>query len=157
MQPISETLYSLQPKDMARAAERMELTAFPEIVRDFHRMEEERWMSEGPGWPELAPSTVAHKTRKNMPNPSAILVGEGKLRDSLTSSHAEGSVVEILPDELTVGTSLPYALPHQMGGRISVWGRGTADLPQRILVNVTEVEAERWGAMVQAALRRRHV
>jgi phage gpG-like protein len=134
--------------------ETLSATAFPAIVEDFHRMETQRWSADGPGWASLTDATIRIKSRNGKSEPGRILWGDGKLRDAL-SSRSEGSVVEILPNELLVGADLPYAQYHQTGPhQIKVFRNGSAILPERVLVEVTQADADRWGALIMEALNR---
>jgi len=138
---------------MAAAAATLLEVAGPAIVGDFHRMEAARFDANGPGWDPLTPATIAIKTARGMPQPERILYGQGDLLNSLTG-HTEHTVVDIKPDELFVGTNVPYAQYHQSGPRvIKVFGKGDAKLPERILVQVREEDAARWGAILSAGLR----
>lgn len=132
----------------------VEATAWPAIAEDFRAMSAQRFADNGPGWAPLSPTTVQLKRAAGYSQPEKILYATGALYDSLTG-FTEHSVYESTPEHLTVGTSLPYAKYHQQGPRqIQVFGRGSATLPQRELVHLTEFDALRWGQIVQAALGR---
>ncbi|MCD2193517.1 phage virion morphogenesis protein [Actinomycetospora endophytica] len=139
--------------DLIAAAEGIETLAWPAIVEDFHAMEERRFEAEGPGWSPDSPATASIKSSRGIPSSGRVLEGTGELRRALTSSHAPGSKVDMSPEELFVGTDLPYATYHQQGAQIEVFGRGHATLPARPLVVVTEEDVLRWTRIVQAALR----
>lgn len=127
-------------------------TAFPAIVEDFQRMSANRFADNGPGWAPLSPATIAMKTRAGYSQPDTTLVATGDLLYSL-AGDTEHSVREVTPDSIVMGTSLPYAKYHQEGPRqIRVFGRGSATLPERRVIDVTEADAARWMAIVQAAL-----
>jgi phage gpG-like protein len=52
-----------------------------------------------------------------------------------------------------MGTTLPYAMYHQVGPRtIRVFGRGTATLPQRKVIDITAADRARWAAILQSCL-----
>ena len=110
--------------------------AFEEIVKLFYQMESQQFESEGAhgsgGWAPLAPSTLEQKLR--MGYPSKMLVRSGKLMLSLTG-QASGSVVEVRPLMLAVGTSIPYGVFHQ---------RGTAKMPARPLIQLSEDDKTKW-------------
>lgn len=136
----------------ARAAT-LSVTAFPAIAADFHAMEAARWDADGPGWAPLSPATVAIKEAAGLPRPAKILYGQGALLNSLTG-FTQDTVYDATPERLVVGTRLPYARYHQTGPRqIRVFGRGSATLPQRKLVELSPADAARWGAIIAAALR----
>lgn len=142
----------LKLDELTVAAATIEVTAWPEITADVHRMERERFNVQGPGWAPLSDTTLNIRAKRGS-HSTKILIDHGTLVGSLTSSGAEGSVVDTRPDELFVGTNLHYAQYHQTGPRqIRVFGRGSATLPERKLVEVTEYDALRWGAIVQRTL-----
>jgi phage gpG-like protein len=135
----------------ARAAGVLEAAAHL-IQEDFHALEARRFGDEGPGWAPLSPTTIAIKTRKRSPQPDSILYDTGKLLFSLTGNN-EGSVFQVSADEIVMGTSVKYAQYHQTGPRqIRVFGRGSATLPQRKVVDITEEDAARWAAILHATL-----
>ncbi len=89
----------------------------------------------GPGWPSLQPSTVRRKMEQGFPRrgkggrslprlrqinasgANAILIAEGKLRDSYGVKGAEGHVEEVNVSDgsVRVGSALSYAGAHQGG------------------------------------------
>ena len=117
--------------------------AFGGIVADFHATETRRFAEEGPGWQQLAPRTVAERARQGYGGEHMILHRTGLLEGSL-SSAGPGSVQRVSPDELFVGTDVPYAHWHQTGG--SKPGRP----PQRVLVSLDEAAKARWMGMLAA-------
>lgn len=131
-----------QLEQMILRAISLEATAFPVIAEDFRRMQAKRFDNNGPGWAPLAASTIARKSRKGYPT-NKILHATGVLRDSLTKSGAPGSVVRVTPDELFMGTHVPYAQYHQ---------QGTKRMPKRVIVDIGEEDAARWGRILQGAL-----
>ncbi|MCU1616986.1 MAG: phage virion morphosis protein [Frankiales bacterium] len=131
----------------------LHLTAFPLIREDFQAMEARRFGDSGPGWAPLSPVTIAIKTRRGYPQPQTPLYATGALMFSLTGDTPH-SVYEAHPDFLLIGTNVPYAQYHQWGPRkIRVFGRGSATLPQRKIVDLGPEDAARWAAIIQAALR----
>lgn len=130
-------------------------TAFPAIVEDFRDMAKRRWANNGPGWAPLSPATIDIETRLGYPDPHRIMYGHGDLMNSLTG-QTKDSIVRIGPDELFMGTSIHYAQYHQQGPRqIRVFGKGSAKLPERPVVEVKEEDAIRWCALIRAAVLRR--
>jgi phage gpG-like protein len=123
---------------MIRTAETLHLTAFPRIDRDFRTLEAHRFDVEGPGWVPLADSTVRRKARKGMPEPTRILFGWGELRNSL-AGHNQFTVLRVTPDEMFMGTNIPYATFHQEGG---------GKLPARPVVDITDLDVERWASII---------
>ena len=123
------------------------------IQEDFHAMSARRFGAHGPGGEPLTATTVAIKARRGMPQPETPMYGTGELMFSL-AGHTGHTVFEVRPDEIIMGTSVPYARYHQQGPRqIRVFGRGHATLPQRKVVDVTEADAARWAAIIAAAMR----
>lgn len=133
-------------------AEALSISAFPAIVEDFQRMSAQRFAEEGPGWAPLSPTTIALKERAGYAQPATPMVATGDLLYSL-AGDTEHSVHEVTPDSVLMGTNLSYAQYHQDGPRqIRVFGRGSATLPRRPVVEVTEIDAARWGAIIAAAM-----
>lgn len=111
------------------------------IARVMRRAASERFRQGGPGWQELAASTIAAKRALNMPTAGkdgrvevsrfrqagassaaeTILVRSGALRDSW-SRRFDPNNVETIDEEngtVSIGSKLPYAGAHQRG-----WGGG---------------------------------
>ncbi len=94
---------------------------FRKILQDFQHRHGEFFDAElspgGNGWPALAETTVARKGHEK------ILFETGRLRASLESVTSD-SIREIVGDEnspgFTFGTSVEYAIYHQLGGRLKV-------------------------------------
>jgi phage gpG-like protein len=146
---VSEMEATLQGLTYASAT--LAMTAFPAIAADFRRLERNRFDSEG-DWPSLTTATVQIKEGRGMPKPNRILHGTGKLEESLTGMN-RFSVNEVSPVEMVVGTSAPYAAYHQDGPRtIRVFGRGSALLPRRRIVDLGVEDAHRWAEIVAVAL-----
>lgn len=86
---------------------------------DFHAKERFLFEVEGaaPGfraWTPLSPRYAAQKRRAGYAG--GILVRTGRLRASLTGGSAD-SITRIKPQDLEVGTRVPYAKYHQGGTR----------------------------------------
>ena len=109
------------------------------VEKVFHKMEEIRFDSEGPGWAPLAASTLAFKDMNNYP--SDILIRTGDLQQSLLGY--EGSISELTPDTLEVGTSIDYAQYHQ---------KGTSKMPRRPLISISQSATQVFAEMVSAYL-----
>lgn len=131
----------------------VETEVFPLVVADFREMGRKRWANEGPGWAPLRPATIEIETNLGYPYPSRLMYGRtGDLMNSLTEQTSD-SVVRVEGDSLFMGTSVPYAQYHQAGPRqIKVFGRGKATLPERKVVDVKVEDAERWCALIRAAV-----
>lgn len=122
----------------------------------FRRIEQRRFDGEGPGWKELAPSTVAGREAMGITGSHPILnrngvtyEGEvgGSLRRSLTTKGAKYAFVEPLPDGLFMGTKHPVAIYHQMGTHGA--GRDhNVSMPARPLVDMTEADAEVFASII---------
>lgn len=94
-------------------------------VRDiFWQAEKERF--EAAHWEALSPVYAAWKAVHYAGKP--ILQRTGALMESLTGHHS-GSIVEIHPLSVEVGSSLPYGIYHQ---------RGTGSMPQRKIIDLDE-------------------
>lgn len=122
----------------------------------FRKIEQRRFDKEGPGWAELAESTVAGRERLGIGGSHPILNRKGvtyrgrrggQLRTSLTTKGAKGAIVEPIPDGLFMGTSDPLAAVHQKG--TSRAGRDhNVVIPARPLVDMTEADAEEFSEVV---------
>lgn len=153
MEMTGENVAAFNLGALAGRVATIQSTVFPLIAADFHKLEDKRWNDNGPGWAPLTDTTVAIKGRRNMPFPQKILYGEGALLHSL-DGFTEHTVYDVKPDEMVVGTNVPYARFHQSGPRaIRVFGKGAATLPERKLVDLTPADAARWAAMIFAVIR----
>lgn len=74
----------------------------------------------GASWAPLSPAYAAWKAQQ-FPG-RGILVRSGALKASLASPDAAGAIFRTTPTALEVGTSVPYAMAHQIG---------TSRMPQR--------------------------
>lgn len=89
-----------------------------EVQREFNEVQQGQFQSGGArgssgAWKPLAASTERARARRN---PFVFpLQRTGALMNSLTRAEAEGSVYIATKDELTLGSSLPYARFHQTG------------------------------------------
>lgn len=86
---------------------------FEGMAEDFWEEEERIFDSEGPGWRALSPKYAEWKF-KHFPG-KRIMERTGALKASLTEGFAEGSVFEVFPHQMVLGTSNPYAIYHQTG------------------------------------------
>lgn len=88
--------------------------AFDDVVDWFHNRMGERFRSRGDGsWRVLKANTVRRKHGDRR-----VMIATQRLLGSLTTRGA-GSIVDITPARLVVGTAIPYAQHHQRrrGGR----------------------------------------
>lgn len=116
------------------------------IQKSFFKMEQERFAHEGPGWAELAQSTLDLKARMGVP--SDILVREGHLRESLTT-HSQFTKVSVVPavalSEMTISADpidqwgRGYASYHQSGS-----GPGGSFSPMRPPIIMSQMIARAW-------------
>lgn len=117
---------------------------FKEIAGSFRKIEEKQFGSQGGygsgGWPALRESTLAHKAREGYP--MDILVRTGAMRASLVGKTSE-TIAEIHPLELTLGTTIPYALFHQ---------KGTTGMTARPVIQLTEQDKRDWMKILQGYL-----
>jgi hypothetical protein len=96
---------------------------FERMAEVFWERNEQTFADEGPGWTPLTPRYAAWKERHAPGAP--LLVLKGHLRESLTSPHGEGSVYEVYPRELVLGSDIEVgtkrkwnlAYLHQKGTR----------------------------------------
>jgi phage gpG-like protein len=123
-----------------------QLGAWRAVASEFRKIEKEQFDSEGSKgesgkWKQLSPKYAIRKLAKWGDVP--ILQASGKLYRSLTQENAEGAVYEETAQELTLGTSIPYAAYHQRGGRV----------PQREPISLTREQKDRLMQPVQDKLR----
>jgi len=78
------------------------------ISIDLLKATEDAFAREGPGWPALAPRTMAAREAAGKRLPQRILQLTGVLAASITRRASQ--------DEAAVGTNLAYAAIHQLGG-----------------------------------------
>ncbi|GLW22941.1 hypothetical protein DI270_017360 [Microbispora triticiradicis] len=116
--------------------------AFEQIADDFLRIEEKQFATQGGhasgGWVPLSPNYAAWKA-KHYPG-KLILQRESDLVESLTRGP-EIRIVE--PDQVILGTAVPYAQYHQHGGE---------RLPARPPIALTEADKRRWIRYIQKYL-----
>lgn len=83
----------------------------------FYRMVQQDFLLEGGGsgasWAPLSPAYQQWKSARGFGN--RILVRSGALKASLSGPAAAGAIFHANADSLEVGTSVPYALFHQLG------------------------------------------
>lgn len=117
--------------------------AYDALYATFRKIEARRFSAEGPGWEELAESTVAQRGSAHpiLVAPGARGRKSGQLRRSFTTKGAKGALVEPLPDGLFMGSEDPLAAIHHHGTDRA--GRDhTTHIPARPLVDLTEADAE---------------
>lgn len=123
---------------------------WPNVIRAFYEIEGEQFSSEGSTgasgkWAALSP---AYQRFKEVQFPGqSILQASGDLFESLTSPEAFGAVIRPEANELTLGTTIPYALAHHRGAP----GR---NLPARPLISLTEDHKRRLQKEIQRGLVR---
>ena len=120
---------------------------FPPLIDEFYRIEQEQFDSEGAAggqrWQKLSDNYVPRKEKQFGSLP--ILQATGDLMASLTDFEAPDVVLRITPDELGIGTNVPYAIYHQSR-------RSRKKLPRRPLVNFSEAQKRRMQKAVQLGL-----
>lgn len=121
---------------------------YAELYTAFRRIEEKRFGAEGPGWKQLADSTVKGRERLGIGGSHPILNRTGasyegrtggQLRRSLTTKGAKNAVITPQVDGVFVGTKDPIAAYHQ---------DGTDKMSARPLVDLNQADAEVFGAIV---------
>lgn len=116
-------------------------TMWPEIVEDFQQIELEQFATEGARsgnpWAPLSASYERWKM-KNFPS-STTLVLTGEMRMAMTN----GLMVDAEPMRLEMRPSLDKTIYHQ---------RGTAHMPKRKVVDLTDSDKARWVRTIQRYL-----
>lgn len=87
--------------------------AWGKVAQEFYRQERKQFDSRGRRrWPPIDRDTIRIR-RSRGGSGRKVMIDSGALRRSLTSAVAAGSVRRFQPQEMEVGTSLPYAAMHQ--------------------------------------------
>jgi phage gpG-like protein len=127
----------LRMRDNARTTEKL----WNEMLKVLKLIEQVQFLTEGShgsgGWAPLAESTLKAKARKRQQ--PWIERATQILYNSLTG-EGEGSIAETADDWLRYGTDVSYAGFQQSG---------TSKMPQRRLVQLTEIERKELTKMVQ--------
>lgn len=116
LEAFGETVFSRELLRVGANAGDMR-PAFDDIHEVLLQAERQQFGTQGGysgGWAPLAPSTVAFKARKGLDR--RILHATLRLRRSLTESSHADHVYRTTPDEMFVGSSVPYGGYHQRGG-----------------------------------------
>lgn len=118
---------------------------WPAVTKEFYSIEEEQFASEGAHgtsgkWAALSPAYTQWKAKEFPGEP--ILQREHSLYESLTSPNGLASIFRPERDQLTIGSSEPYALAHQRGGR----------LPRRPPISLTSNDKRRMQKAIQIGL-----
>lgn len=119
---------------------------WPAVAREFYSIEAGQFESEGAKGAsgKWAPLSPAYKKWKEKTRPGEpILRLDHYLVDSLTSPDAPGSVYRLEQDEMTIGTTVEYAVFHQRGG---------VGLPRRPPISLTEDDKRKIQKSLQAGL-----
>lgn len=121
------------------------------IHHAFLNAEEARFNAEGPGWADLAPSTLAYKEAKGYP--SAILQATRALAKSLTEEDVAGAVWIPTPEGAEMGTDLKAS--NSKAG--SKWAdtalgafhqEGTSKMPARPIIDTNDAELLMWPSLI---------
>lgn len=119
--------------------------AFENISQDFYRLMKQQFTIGGyTPWQPLTDKYAAWKARVAPGQPIMVLFGG--MRDSLTTQTARGSINNISPRELKIGTSTtskngyhyPYAHQHGLGNN-----------PVRKVIEVPVGTASKWVRMIR--------
>ena len=115
--PISLTIESEEVRAaMTKLSERIAdlRWLWPDIAGEFYKREADLFSNEGEGqWESLSPNYSAWKSKYYPGQP--LLVLKGDLRSSLVARLSTFAIYEAEPQELRLGTSVPYAMAHQYG------------------------------------------
>lgn len=115
---------------------------WPAIAEIFYERERALFSSEGEGqWVQLSPSYGAWKSKHHPGLP--LLVLTGNLRESMTGKGSPFSVYETTPHSLSVGSSVPYAIFHQLG---------TSKMPARPPIIIDDATTQKMLDVVTAEL-----
>lgn len=121
-------------------------SVWPAVAEEFYRIEGEQFQSEGARgasgkWKPLSTPYDRYKAER-FPG-ETILRATGALEESLTNREALDAVFIAGPQELTLGTKVPYARMHHEG-------RGR--LPARPVIAMSEVQKRRIQKAIQGQL-----
>lgn len=122
-----------------------------QMADDFYSEEERIFNEEGPGWAPLKPEVQKRKERKFPGAP--ILVRTGALKASLTSDKAKGSVYELTPDTLKLGTSLKTPDGNYNLGLLHQFGAPRNNMPARPPIQQTQRLQRSWENRMATWLR----
>jgi phage gpG-like protein len=118
---------------------------FRVIAHRFHQVERELFATEGASggapWAPLSPAYATWK-RKHYPG-RTILHLFGPLRKSLTQHPSTGSIEDVSPTQLRMGTRIPYGIRHQ---------KGEGRLPVRKPLVVTPSEMRSWAKILNKSI-----
>lgn len=117
---------------------------WPEVQKTFLEIESDQFASGGAkgasgDWEDLAPSTIEKKGFMG----SFKLIESGDLKASVSRKGAKGQIYDPQPLELTLGTSIPYAIYHQ---------RGTKRMPARPVIDLSEESKRKIQKSIQKGL-----
>lgn len=121
---------------------------WPNVIREFYLIEAEQFQSEGGAgasgkWAALSNVYAKYKQVTHPDKP--ILRADDELFESLTNPEAAGAILRPDEQELTIGTSVPYATFHQ---------RGTRRMPARPPISLAESQKRRLQKAIQSGLVR---
>ena len=119
---------------------------FRDAAKLFYEFEKEAFDTEGESsdageWQELSPLYALMKERRH-PN-KTILRRTDALYRSLTQPNARGSIRRVTETELEIGTSIPYAIYHQVG---------TSRMPARPLIALTAQQERQMATFLRRGL-----
>jgi phage gpG-like protein len=124
-----------------------QLGTWDAVAGEFYRIEKEIFASEGGTsrdgkWKPLSLPYATAKRKKWGDVP--ILQASGRFYRSMTSRSSSDSVFQTAPQELTIGSTVPYGRYHQ---------RGTGRMPSRKAVSFTDQHLERLAQPISMKLR----
>lgn len=117
------------------------------VQSEYYKIVKAQFGSEGGAglsgkWKPLTPKYRERKIKKYGDMP--ILQASGRFYKSMTSEGADGSITEKKPQELTLGSSVPYGPYHQKGG---------GSLPRREVISFTPDQEKRLVKPIETKLK----
>lgn len=113
------------------------------LYEAFLKIEAERFDAEGPGWTELAESTVA---RRGSAHP--ILNVTGELRRTFTEKGAPHALVEPIPDGLFMGSDSWVVAEVMQNGTDRAGRDRNTRIPARPIVDMREQDADAFAEII---------
>lgn len=126
--------------------------AWGDIAKEFYQAQSSVFGAEGawhhPRWAPLKPKYLAWKIRHGYS--SRILVMTGKMRTSLTTGGAAGSIFRQAAQQMSIGTNIKYAKYHQRSPK----GRETGQKNREFIYKYPGQE-ESYAAIIRKSIMER--